>query len=141
MALEDIYTEIVAENSRSKRHKHKLENPTHVLKGVNASCGDEITLEITEKDGIIQEAAFTGDGCAISQASATMMVDDIIGQPVDKALELCNIFIGMIKKEVTDEAELEKLGDAQALEGIANMPARVKCAVLSWHTLENILEE
>lgn len=138
MPIEDLYTEIVAEHSRDKRNRRHVEGATIVKRGVNPSCGDDITLELREKDGVIEDAAFTGVGCAISQASASMMVDLVQGKPVQEALQLADLFLAMIKGEVKDEAELEKLEDAMALQGIRNMPARVKCAVLSWHTLEDM---
>lgn len=141
MQTDNIYTEIVAEHSRSKHNKHPLENATHTLRGVNPSCGDDITLQMREKDGVIEDAAFTGVGCAISQASASMMIDLIKGQPVEKAEHLADLFMGMIKGEVTDEEALEELEDAQALHGISKMPARVKCAVLGWHTLQDMCNQ
>ena len=139
MELKQIYTEILSEHNNSKRNKHHIENPSLVLKGVNPSCGDEIELELREKDGVIEDAAFTGIGCAISQASASIMIDLIKGKSTEEALKLAKTFIGMIKNEITDEKELEALDEAVALKDIAHMPARVKCAVLGWHTLENAL--
>ena len=141
MALEDIYTELIAEESRNPEHRHHLENPTTVLKGRNPSCGDEITLELEVRDGVVAAASFTGVGCAISQASTSLMIDLIEGQPVAKAERLIRLFLGMIKGEITDDAALEELEDAAALKNIANLPARVKCAVLAWHTLDGALHE
>ena len=141
MELNQIYTEIIMEHNSSKRNKHHIENPTVVLKGINPSCGDEIELELREKDGVIEDAAFTGVGCAISQASSSIMIDLIKGKHKDEALKLANTFLGMIKHEITDAKELEPLDEALALENISNMPARVKCAVLSWHTLEDALDD
>ena len=108
-------------------------------RGINPSCGDDITLQLTIKDGVIAEGAYVGDGCAISQASADMMLDLIIGRTPEEALHLADIFLRMIKGKVTDE-ELEELEEAGSLQDISHMPARVKCAVLAWHTLEKILE-
>lgn len=141
MGIEQIYNEVLTEHTTSNRNKHHIESPTHVCKGVNPSCGDEIELEIREKDGIIEDAAFIGVGCAISQASASIMIDLIKGKPVEESLELAKTFFGMIKHEITDEKELEVLEDAIVLKDIGHMPARVKCAVLSWHTLENIIKK
>lgn len=139
MSLEEIYTELIAEESRNPAHRHHLEQPTVVLKGRNPSCGDEITLELSVKGGTIAEASFTGVGCAISQASTSLMIDLIEGQPVEKAEHLIALFLGMIKGTITDDDALEELADAAALKNIANLPARVKCAVLSWHTLDEAL--
>lgn len=139
MALEDIYTELIGEHSRNPEHKHALEGATCTLKGHNPSCGDEITLQIIVKDGKVADAAFTGVGCAISQASTDIMIDLIKGKTVEESKTLAHKFIGMIKREITDEAELEDLDDALALQNVSNMPARVKCAVLAWHTLDDAL--
>ena len=141
MGLEEIYTELVSEHSRSPEHRHALPGATCSLKGHNPSCGDEITLELQVADGRIADASFTGVGCAISQASTSMMIDLIKGEPVEKAERLAKLFIGMIKGEITAEDELEELDEAMALKNISTMPARVKCAVLSWHTLQTALEK
>ena len=141
MSLENIYTELIAEESRNPENRHHLTSPTVTLKGRNPSCGDEITLELEVVDGIVKDASFTGVGCAISQASTSMMIDLIKGESVEEAKRLAEIFLGMIKGDITDDDELEDLGDAIALKNISNLPARVKCAVLSWHTLGNALEE
>jgi len=141
MGIDQIYNEILTEHTTSNRNKHHIENPTHICKGVNPSCGDEIELEIREKGGIIEDAAFTGVGCAISQASASMMIDLIKGKPVGEAMELGKTFFGMIKHKITDEEQLEVLEDAIVLKDIGHMPARVKCAVLGWHTLEDVIKK
>ena len=138
MPIEDVYTEVVGEHSRAPLHRRKLQNPTVTMRGVNPSCGDDITLELREKDGIIEDAAFTGVGCAISQASADMMIEVVRGKSVQQAMELAGLFFAMIKGEVKSPEELERLEDAVALQGVSQMPARVKCAVLAWHTLEDI---
>ena len=137
MTLDDIYTELIAEHSRNPEHRHKLESPTITECGHNPSCGDEITLEIIVEDGKIKDAAFNGVGCAISQASTDMMIDLLKGKSTDEAKRLAELFIAMIKGEVVDDNELEDLEDAAALKNIANMPARVKCATLAWHTFIN----
>ncbi len=141
MELGDIYTEVVTEYSRSQKHRHPLEHPDVKVRGVNPSCGDDISLELKVKDGNIENAAILGSGCAISQASASIMADLIEGKSTAEAKHLAELFLGMIRKTVTDEKELEELEDAVALQNISNMPARVKCAVLSWHTLEEALDK
>lgn len=91
------------------------------------------------EDGRITDGAFVGDGCAISQASADMMLDLIIGKSKEEAMKLAEIFLRMIKGEVTDE-EMDQLEEASVLKDISHMPARVKCAVLGWHTMEEMLK-
>lgn len=139
MELNELYGQIILENSRSPEHRHPVAGATHTLEGVNPSCGDDITLALRVRDGVIEEAGFTGEGCAVSQASASLMLDLIQGRTVEEARQLTALFLGMIKGEVTGEAALEPLEDAAALQGIARVPARVKCAVLAWHTLEEAL--
>ena len=139
-ALGDLYTEVIGEHSRSPENKGELAAATVRERGHNPSCGDEITLELQIEDGIIKDAAFTGVGCAISQASTDIMIDLMRGKTVEEAQRLARLFTSMIKREVTDDAALEELDEAIALKNISNMPARVKCAVLAWHTLEDVLK-
>lgn len=139
MDLNSIYTQLIMEHNKSGHNKRDLENPDITERGHNPSCGDDITLELKIDGNIIEDASFIGHGCAISQASTSMMIDLIKGITIEKALELVETFIGMIKKEVTDEEELEKLEDAIVLQNISNMPVRVKCAVLAWHTLKEAI--
>ena len=139
--MDSIYTDVIMEASTSKHNKHNLTNPDFTEHGHNPSCGDDLTLQVNVVDGIVKDAAYTGSGCAISQASASMMIDVITGKSLEEAFQLVDLFLGMIKKEVTDEDELEALEDAIALQNISNMPARVKCAVLVWHTLREALKK
>ena len=141
MEMDQLYTELILEHNQDKRNKHELAHFTNSEHGHNPSCGDDLTLQLNVEDDIIKDAAYTGYGCAISQASASMMIDIIKGKSVEEALRLVEIFLGMIKKEITDENELEELEDAMALQNISNMPARVKCAVLAWHTLKEALKK
>lgn len=141
MQMDELYTELILEHNKDKRHKRLLESVTHHEHGHNPSCGDDLTLQLQVEGGQIIDAAYTGQGCAISQASASMMIDIIKGKSVEEALRFVELFLSMIKSEVTDEDELEELEDAIALQNISKMPARVKCAVLAWHTLKVALEK
>lgn len=141
MNLKDIYTEIIQEHCSSTANRREIENPDACIDGVNPSCGDMLKICVKIKDGKIADAAYTGTGCAISQASASLMSELVIGKTVAEAEELVKLFLGMIKREITDDEQLEPLGDAIALKNISNMPARVKCAVLAWHTFENAVEK
>ncbi len=140
MEMDQLYTDLILEYNQDTTNKRKIADATKSEHGHNPSCGDDLTLEVKIENNVIVDAAYTGSGCAISQASAAMMVDLIKGKTVEEALHLVDVFLGMIKKEVTDEAELEVLEDAIALQNISNMPARVKCAVLAWHTLKEALK-
>lgn len=141
MDLDVIYTELIMEHSTSRRNKRKIENPDISEKGHNPSCGDEITLEIKYSGDVIQDLAFTGDGCAISQASTSMMIDLLKGKTKNEALILIDTFINMIKRDIIEDNELLVLEDAMVLKNISNMPARVKCAVLAWHTLKEAMDK
>lgn len=141
MDLDSVYTELIMEHNKNSRNKRQLEEAAVSEHGHNPSCGDDITLDLDFDGDLIKDAAFHGSGCAISQASTSIMIDLIKGKKIEEALDLVETFIGMIKKEIDDPAELKKLKDARALKNISNMPARVKCAVLSWHTLKEALNE
>ena len=140
MENKTFYNEVLIEHIQYPIHKEKLPDANLVLEGVNPSCGDDIVLNLNIKDGVITDGSFTGDGCAISQASADIMLDLIIGKTVDEAEHLKDIFLKMIQGKATDE-EIEELEEGGALSDISHMPARVKCAVLGWHTFENIIKE
>lgn len=142
MDLQQIYSQIIMQHSRSSDSKYEMEDPTITERGHNPSCGDDIELSVKIEDGIIEEAAFTGHGCAISQASTSLMCELIEGESVERAKKKVETFLDMIKGEEKDEEYLEEeLGDAIALQNISVMPQRVKCAVLAWHTLDEILKE
>lgn len=139
--LDSIYTDIVMEHSTATYNKHKIENATDNEHGHNPSCGDDITLEIIMEGDIIKDLAFTGHGCAISQASTSIMIDLFKGKSKEEALKMIDIFLRMIKREDIPEEELDKLEDARALQNISNMPARVKCAELAWYTMQKLLNK
>ena len=105
---------------------------------MNPSCGDNIVLKLKTDGDVITDGGFVGDGCAISQASADIMLGMIVGQKKEKALEMSRTFLRMIHGEASEE-EIESLEEASALKDIAHMPARVKCAMLGWRTLTEAL--
>ena len=135
-----FYNEILIDHNLHPGHKHDLPDADLVLEGVNPSCGDDIFLKLKVTDGKITDGAFEGDGCAISQASTDMMLDLIIGKSTEEALKLAEIFLRMIKGQITPE-EKDQLEEAGILEDISHMPSRVKCAVLGWHTMKEVLKK
>ena len=137
--LTDVYNDLIMEHSMNSYNKKKLEGADYSEIGHNPNCGDEIKLEIKVNGDIIEDLAFTGHGCAISQAPTSIMIDTLRGKTIKEAKEIVKTFIEMIKRETTNEAELKKLEDAIALKNISNMPARVKCALLAWHTIEEMI--
>ena len=139
--LTEVYIELIMEHSMNSYNKKKLENADYCEIGHNPNCGDEITLELKVNGDVIEDMAFSGHGCAISQASTSIMIDTLKGKTIKEAKEIIKIFIEMIKRETTSEEELKKLEDAIAFRNVSNMPARVKCALLAWHTVEDMLNK
>ena len=139
--LTDVYNDLIMEHSMNSYNKKKIENPTCCEMGHNPNCGDEIEIQIKLKDNIIEDMAFTGHGCAISQASTSIMIDTLKGKTLKEAKDIIKIFIEMIKRETKNEKDLKKLEDAIAFKNVSNMPARVKCALLAWHTIEDLLNK
>ncbi|MCI6659401.1 MAG: SUF system NifU family Fe-S cluster assembly protein [Peptoniphilaceae bacterium] len=141
MDMKQIYSQIVMQHSRNSDYKHEMEDATCSEHGHNPSCGDDITLNLKLKGDIIEKASFTGEGCAISQASTSLMCELIEGEDVASAQKGIEAFLGMIQGTKTDDEELEDaLGDAVALKEISHMPQRVKCAELAWRTLDAVLK-
>ncbi|WP_299414110.1 Fe-S cluster assembly sulfur transfer protein SufU [uncultured Dialister sp.] len=141
MELKQLYTDLILEYNRDKTNKRKIESPTVHEHGHNPSCGDDIDIEAKVENGIITDLAYTGSGCAISQASTAMMAELLQGRTVEEGLRLCRLFLDMIRGKVTDDSKLEELEAAITLKDISQMPVRVKCATLGWHTLEMALEK
>ncbi len=135
-----FYSEILTDHNLHPAHKHELIGANFTHEGINPSCGDDIVLNLKIEDGVIVDGSYTGSGCAISQASADMMLDLIIGRSTEEAKRLSDMFLRMIKGNVTED-ELEELEEAGALQDISHMPARVKCAVLGWHTMDEIIKQ
>jgi len=121
----NFYNEILTEHNLYPAHKHELACATMEKDGVNPSCGDAIRLKLRIEDGIITDGAFVGDGCAISQASADIMLDLIIGKSREEAVKLSETFRRMIHGEASRQ-EIESLEEAEAFADVAHMPARVK---------------
>ncbi|ADD03499.1 SUF system FeS assembly protein, NifU family [Thermoanaerobacter mathranii subsp. mathranii str. A3] len=134
--LNQLYSEVIMEHYENSPHRKELKDATRKERGHNPLCGDDITLYLKMNGDIIEDASFTGHGCAISQASTSMMIDLIKGKDKKEALRLVQEFIDMIHKK---DVNLDELGDAQVLQGVSDFPARVKCALLAWKTLQEIL--
>lgn len=138
--VSEIYNELIMEHSMNSRNKHSLKEHTACLLGHNPNCGDEIKIEIIVNGNTIVDAAFSGHGCAISQSSTSILIDTIRGKTKKEAKKIIEAFVKMIKREKITSADKKMLGDAVAFENISNMPARVKCALLAWHTMDDLLK-
>jgi nitrogen fixation NifU-like protein len=134
--LDQLYKELILEHYKHPRNKGVLENSL-VEEGVNPSCGDEVKLFLTITDGVVQNVKFTGEGCAISQASASMMTEAVKGKTLEQIATLTKQFKSMIH----GESPVDELGDLKMLQGISKLHARVKCATLAWVTLEQVLSK
>lgn len=141
MELNELYTDIITEYAKDKALWRTLEHPDVILRGVNPSCGDEISLSLEIERGVIKKVGLSGSGCAISSASASVLADMMEGMEAEEAKRLARLFIAMIRGDAQTEEELEKLEDAVAFRGLSKMPARTKCAVLAWHTLEEAVDQ
>lgn len=130
--FDELYREIVLDHYRRPRNRGELEDRTARLEGVNPVCGDEIQLDIAIRDGRIDDIAFAGLGCSISQSSASMMTAQVKGHTTDEARHILADFERMMKEEAEPTPEL---GDLEALQGVAKFPVRVKCALLAWKVL------
>lgn len=136
--LDDLYREIIMDHYRSPRNKRHLDSPSAQAEGNNPLCGDEVTLELAIKDGVIEQVTFQGGGCAISQASTSMLTQSIAGKSLEEAHHLIHAFEDMMVKP--GETSADELGDLESLTGVKKFPVRVKCATLAWHVLEEALE-
>lgn len=139
MDSDSIYTDIVMEHGLNSPYKKSLENENACSVGHNPNCGDKITLHALIEDGIIKDMSFSGSGCAISQGSTSVMIQTLLGKDVATARSIVSSFLRLIKREHVSQEERDMLHDALAFENVSLMPARVKCASLSWHTLEDML--
>ena len=139
--LNEFYTDIIMEHSANSHNRHELESETCSAHGHNPNCGDDITLHILLDDGKIEDISFTGIGCAISQSSTSIMIDTLKGKSIEEAKKVIDVFIKMIDREEISLEEQKLLGEAVVFKNVSNMPARVKCALLGWKTLQKKMEE
>ena len=139
--LEDLYREIILDHYKNPRNRGSLEPPAVRSEGHNPLCGDEIEVFLTVDNGIISDIKIGGQGCSISQGSASMMSAAVKGKPVAEARALIHRFKHMMSIDEDGEPDTTApLGDLEALQGVVKFPVRIKCAVLSWNTLAEGLD-
>jgi nitrogen fixation NifU-like protein len=137
-ALDELYREVILEHSRGPRNRRRLDDPTIAHRDTNPLCGDEVEVELRIEGDRIVELGFQGRGCAISQASASMMTEALEGRTLREAGATVDAFQAMLTGDAgTDAAHL---GDLEALAGVRRFPVRVRCATLAWHALGEALE-
>lgn len=141
MALDELYQEIILEHYKKPKNLGLLENADIKIEGKNPFCGDEIELAIKLKDDTIENVTFDGSGCAISQASASLMTEKIKGKSIVEVKKLISTFKKMVKGEDDSQVNKDNLEELLALQGVSEFPSRIKCALLAWNTLLLGLEE
>jgi nitrogen fixation NifU-like protein len=135
MSLDDLYRRVIMDHYQRPRNRGRIEDNAVTIDMNNPTCGDRISLQLQVEDGKIEEAKFLGEGCSISQASASMMTEAIKGLSLEEALRLADLFSAMMQGEEVDTEQFP-LEDIEALQGVAKFPARIKCATLAWKALE-----
>ena len=137
MALEELYKEVILDHYKSPRNKRSVPGAELSCSKNNPLCGDEITIRAHLTDGRVADVAFEGRGCSISQASASMLTEAVMGKPVEEAEKLAAEFRSMMEGKL--EPDEEEFGDLVALKGVVKYPVRIKCAVLAWDVLQEAL--
>ena len=141
-SLDDLYRDVILDHYRRPRNQGLLPNPDLKSEGFNPFCGDQVILTMTlDGAGRIGEVGFEGEGCSISQASASMLSVHLAGRTLDEAELLVRVFKGVMQGEELDPEQEERLGEIAALQGVREFPIRVKCALLGWTTLQDAIAD
>ncbi|MDR2779182.1 MAG: SUF system NifU family Fe-S cluster assembly protein [Puniceicoccales bacterium] len=142
VTLEELYQDIILEHNRVPRNKCKLLSSTKFAQGYNPSCGDDITVFVEIKDDIIQKITFDGEGCAISQASASLMTEILMGKSKEEAFKIIDDICFTLSNPTaaaTSDNPLEQYGEVMSLAGVRKFPMRIKCATLAWHAAKEAI--
>ncbi|NMM36956.1 MAG: SUF system NifU family Fe-S cluster assembly protein [Glaciimonas sp.] len=137
--LRELYQEVIFDHYRKPRNCHVLDCANHQADGYNPLCGDQVTVYLKVENGVIEDLSFKGTGCAISTASASLMTEALKGKKIAEVEHLFNDFHQMVTAS-DESAPRPDLGKLEALAGVHEFPARVKCATLAWHTLQAALK-
>ncbi|MCM3127327.1 MULTISPECIES: Fe-S cluster assembly sulfur transfer protein SufU [unclassified Paenibacillus] len=138
MQLDDLYRRVIMDHYKNPRNRGSFDGESVTIDLNNPTCGDRISLQLKVKDGIVEDAKYTGDGCSISMSSASMMTEAIKGKSMDEALNLADRFSSLMQGE---EQEFDEYEDIEALSGVNKFPARIKCATLAWNALRKGIDE
>lgn len=140
--LRELYQEVILDHFKRPRNFHAMPDCTHEADGYNRLCGDKLHVYLKIKDGLIQDASFSGQGCAISTASASMMTDELRGKTLDQAKTLFTQFHEVVTTPPDHDPEhLDELGKLGVFAGVREFPVRVKCASLAWHTMQAAIDK
>ncbi len=135
--FDELYRELILDHYRRPRNTGTLTEASHRLQGMNPVCGDEIHLDLLIRGDRVEDIAFSGQGCSISQSSASMLTEAVKGKSVGEATSVLHKFRAMMLEEAPPDPEI---GDLEALQGVSKFPIRIKCAILSWNVLQEALE-
>ncbi len=135
-----LYEEVLLDHTKHPRNFRALADADYTVEGYNPLCGDQFTVYIKLKDDIIEEVSFTGNGCAVSKASASMMTSQLKGRTIEQAKSLFKHFHRMLTSPPDAEIDESTVGKLRVFSGVREYPMRIKCATLAWHTLANALE-
>ncbi len=138
--IQQLYQEVILDHNKYPRNFGELEACTHHAEGKNPLCGDHIDINLKIENNIINQISFTGSGCAISKASASIMTSEIKNKTIYETKELFEQFHDLVTSAKTKEIDLDKFGKLAVFAGVREFPARVKCASLAWHTLMSAIE-
>ncbi|MCC3381625.1 Fe-S cluster assembly sulfur transfer protein SufU [Paenibacillus farraposensis] len=138
MQLDDLYRRVIMDHYKNPRNRGRFEDDTVTVDLNNPTCGDRISLQLKTKDGVVEDARFTGEGCSISMSSASMMTEAVKGKTIEQALDMASRFSSLMQGEAVDFDDYEEL---EALSGVNKFPARIKCATLAWNALRKGIGE
>ena len=139
--LDELYQDIIIDHNQNPQNYGNISDATHTAEGFNPFCGDNIKIYLLVEEETITDIKFSGSGCAISQASASMMTDQLKNMPLEQAKKVFQEFRTMMTNDTGVIKEMPILGDLQSLAGVSAYPARIKCAILGWHTLNSAIED
>ena len=138
--MKELYQELILDHGLKPRHHQEISDATHSMDGDNPLCGDNLTVYLKVKDGMVLDASFTGHGCAISMAAASMMLEVCIGQPLTAVNRLYALYHQQLMGDPISQEDSAVLGKLAAFSGVSEYPMRVKCATLCWHTMDAALK-
>ncbi|KJK32635.1 SUF system NifU family Fe-S cluster assembly protein [Paenibacillus sp. P2(2022)] len=138
MQLDDLYRRVIMDHYKNPRNRGRFEDDAVTVDLNNPTCGDRISLQLKTKNGVVEDARFTGEGCSISMSSASMMTEAVKGKTIDQALDMASRFSSLMKGEAVEFDDYEEL---EALSGVNKFPARIKCATLAWNALRKGIDE
>ena len=138
MQLDDLYRRVIMDHYKNPRNRGRFEDDAVTVDLNNPTCGDRISLQLKTKDGVVEDARFTGEGCSISMSSASMMTEAVKGKTIEQALDMASRFSSLMQGEAVEFDDYEEL---EALSGVNKFPARIKCATLAWNALRKGVDE